>query len=148
MILTFSIQVLQELNAIFLIVALPLAPLALILVNWGLRAHAHGFPLVFYLGSIRFRSKILLLLVAINTTVVTLDPLLLLDTHNRELLRCPLLIHGVVVHLGGLKFLQERVEDQMNQETILDSQIKRLQSSSNIGQPQTMVSYTTARVFF
>jgi hypothetical protein len=88
MIFNFSIHMLQELNEILLIVAPPFAPLALILINWGLRAHAHSFPLLFFLGNIRLRSKILLLLVVlshvdtINTTIVAPDPLPLLDTHN------------------------------------------------------------------
>jgi hypothetical protein len=111
MISTLFIQVLQELNAILLIVAPLLAPLALILVHMVVGARAHGFPFVFFLGSIRLWSKILPLLVvlshvdAINTTIVAIDPLLLLDTHSYELLECPLVIHGVVVYLKGFEFL-------------------------------------------
>jgi hypothetical protein len=144
MILTLFSQVLQELNVILLIVAPLLAPLGLILVHRVIKTHAHSFPFVFFL-----RSKILPLLVvlshvdAINTTIVALDPLFLLDTHSYELLECPLFIHGIVVHLEGLKFLQERVEIQINQETILDSQIKGLQSSSNIAHSHNMISHTT-----
>jgi hypothetical protein len=110
MILIFFVQVLQELNPVFLIVSIPFTQFALILVNWGLIVHVHGFPLVFFLGSIRLRRKILLLLVVlshidtINTTIVALDPLLLMDTHSHELLDCSLLIHGVVVDLKGFKF--------------------------------------------
>jgi hypothetical protein len=44
---------------------------------------------------------------AINTTIVALDPLFLLYTHGYELLECPLVIHGVVVHLEGFEFLRE-----------------------------------------
>jgi hypothetical protein len=97
--------VLQELNSILLIATLPFAPLALILVNGWLGAHAHSFPFVFFLGSTRFWSKILPFLVVfsrvdtINTIIVALDPLLLLDRHSHELLKCPLLIHEIVVHL-------------------------------------------------
>jgi hypothetical protein len=152
MILTFSIQVLQELNAILLIVTPLLLPLPLILVHRRVGARAHGFPFVFFLVSIRLWSKILPFLVvlshvdAINTTIVALDPLLLLDTHSYKLLECPLLIHRVVVHLKCFKFLRERVEDQINQKTILDSQIKGLQSNNNIAYPQNMISYITTGV--
>jgi hypothetical protein len=93
MILTLFIQVLQELNVILLIVSLLIAPLALILVHMVIGACAHNFSFVFFLG-----SKILSLLVvishvnAINTTTIVLDPLLFLDTHSDEFLKCPLLI--------------------------------------------------------
>jgi hypothetical protein len=105
--LTLFIQVLQELNAILLIVAPLLAPLVLIIVHRVIGARAHDFPFVFFL-----RSKILPLLVmlsyvdAINTTTIVLDPLLFLDTHSNEFLMCLLLIHGVVVDLKGLKLLR------------------------------------------
>jgi hypothetical protein len=108
MILTLLVQVLQELNAVLLIVALSLAPLALILVHRLVRARAHDFSFIFLLG-----GKILPLLVvlshvdAINTTIVTLDPFFLLDTHRYELFECPFVIHGVVIHLEGLEFLRE-----------------------------------------
>jgi hypothetical protein len=117
-----------------------LAPLALILVHGVVRAHARSFPFVFFLGSIRFWSKILPLLVvlslvdAINTTIVALDPLFLLDTHSYELLECPLVIHGVVVHLKGFELLD------------IGGQIKGLQSSSNIAHPQNMISHTITGV--
>jgi hypothetical protein len=42
---------------------------------------------------------------AINTIIVALDPLFLLDTHSYELLECPLAIHEIVVHLEGFEFL-------------------------------------------
>jgi hypothetical protein len=44
------VQVLQELNAVLLIVAPPLAPLALILVHRLVGAHAHNFSFIFLLG--------------------------------------------------------------------------------------------------
>jgi hypothetical protein len=53
MILTLFIQVLQELNAILLIVAPLFAPLASILVHRVVGARAHSFRFVFFLGSIR-----------------------------------------------------------------------------------------------
>jgi hypothetical protein len=108
MILTLFIQVLQELNAILLIVAPLLAPLALILVNRVVGAHAHSFPFFFFLG-----SKILPLLMvlshvdAISTTIVVLDPFFLLGTHSYKLFECPLVIHGVVIHLKSFELLQE-----------------------------------------
>jgi hypothetical protein len=108
MILTLFIQVLQELNAILLIVAPLLAPFVLILVHMMVEAYAHGFPFVFFLG-----SKILPLLVlcshvdTINTTIIAIDPFFLLDTHSYELFECPLVIHGVVIHLEGFEFLRE-----------------------------------------
>jgi hypothetical protein len=49
MILTLFVQVLQELNAVLLIVALPLAPLSLILVHRLVEARAHSFSFVFFL---------------------------------------------------------------------------------------------------
>jgi hypothetical protein len=107
MIVTLFVHVLQELNAILLIVTPLLAPLALILIHMLVGARAHMFPFVFFLG-----SKILPLLVllshvdAINTTIIVLDPLFLLDTHSYELLECSLIIHGVVVHLEGFEFLR------------------------------------------
>jgi hypothetical protein len=79
MILTLFIQVLQELNVILLIVAPLFAPIVLILVHRLVGAHAHGFPFIFFLGSVRVWSKILPLLMvlshvdAINTTIITLD---------------------------------------------------------------------------
>jgi hypothetical protein len=85
-----------------------LAPLALILVHRVVGACARGFPFVFFLG-----SKILHLLVmlshvdTINNTIVALDPFFLLDTHSYELFECPLIIHGVVIHLKGFEFLRE-----------------------------------------
>jgi hypothetical protein len=91
MILTLFVQVLQELNAILLIVAPLLAPHILILVHRWIGAHAHDFSFVFFLGSIRLWSEVLSLLVvfshvnAINTTIVALDPFFLLDTHSYEL---------------------------------------------------------------
>jgi hypothetical protein len=130
MILTLFIQVLQELNAILLIMAPLLAPHALIRVHRLIGAYAHGFPFIFFLGSIRLWTEILSLLVvlshvdAINTTIVALDPIFLLDTHSYKLFMYPIVIHGVVIHLKGFEFLWELVEDQINQETILDSQIK------------------------
>jgi hypothetical protein len=108
MILTLLVQVLQELNAVLLIMTPSLAPLALILVHWLVRARAHGFSFIFLLG-----GKILPLLVvlshvdAINTIIVALDPFFLLDTHSYELFECPFIIHGVVIHLEGLEFLRE-----------------------------------------
>jgi hypothetical protein len=104
---------LQELNAILLIVAPILAPHALILVHRLIEARAHSFSFVFFLGSIRLKMEVLSLLVvlshvnAINTTIVALDSFLLLDTHSYELFECQLVIHGVVVCLEGFKFLQE-----------------------------------------
>jgi hypothetical protein len=92
MILTLFVQVLQELNAILLIVALLLAPHALILVHRLIGARSHDFPFIFFIGSIRLWGEILSLLVvlghvdAINTTIVALDPIFLLDTHSYELL--------------------------------------------------------------
>jgi hypothetical protein len=50
MILTLFVQMLQEFNAILLIVAPPLAPLALILVHRLVGAHAHNFSFIFFLG--------------------------------------------------------------------------------------------------
>jgi hypothetical protein len=50
MILTFFVQVLQELNAVLLIVAPPLAPLALILVHRLVGNRAHSFSFIFLLG--------------------------------------------------------------------------------------------------
>jgi hypothetical protein len=41
----------------------------------------------------------------INTTIIVLDPIFLLDTHRYELFECSLVIHGVVVHLKGFEFL-------------------------------------------
>jgi hypothetical protein len=67
-------------------------------------------------------------------------------THSYELLDYPLVIHGSVVHLEGFEFLAQSVEDQINQETILDSQIKGFQSSSNIAHPHNMTSHTTTGV--
>jgi hypothetical protein len=83
MILTLFVQVIQELNAVLLIVALPLAPLALILAHRLVGACAHSFSFVFFLG-----GKILPLLVvlshvdAINTTIIVFDPFFLLDIHG------------------------------------------------------------------
>jgi hypothetical protein len=108
MILTLLVQVLQELNVVLLIVTPSLAPLALILVHRLVGARAHGFSFIFLSG-----GKIIPLLVAlshvdaINTTIVALDPFFLLDTHSYELLECPFVIHGVIIHLEGLEFLQE-----------------------------------------
>jgi hypothetical protein len=105
--------VLQELNAILLIVAPLLALHALILVHRLVEAHAHDFSFVFFLGSIRLWREVLSLLVmldyidAINTTIVALDPIFFLDTHSYELFECPPVIHGVVVHLEGFEFLRE-----------------------------------------
>jgi hypothetical protein len=47
------------------------------------------------------------------------DPLFLLDTHGYELLECPLVIHGVVVHLKSFEFLRERIKDQIDQKSSL-----------------------------
>jgi hypothetical protein len=105
--------VLQELNTILLIVAPLLAPHTMILVHRWIRARAHEFSYVFSLGSIRLWREVLSLLVvlthvdAINTTIVALDPFFLLDTYSYELFECSLVIHGVVVHLEGIEFLQE-----------------------------------------
>jgi hypothetical protein len=109
MILTFSVQVLQELNAVLLIVSSHEAPLVLVLLSWR---PCHALPLFFILGG-RLRHKVPLLIVVlgqvdtVNTTIVTLDPLLFLDTHNHEFFKCPLLIHGVIVDLKGLKPLRQ-----------------------------------------
>jgi hypothetical protein len=43
----------------------------------------------------------------ITTTIVALDPLLLLDIYSHELLECPFLIYGVVFDLKCFKFLWE-----------------------------------------
>jgi hypothetical protein len=113
MILILFVQVLQKLNAILLIVAPLLAPLALILVHRLVRARAHGFLFIFFLGNIKLWSKIIYLLVvlshvdAINTTIVALDHFFLLDTHSYELYECPLIIHGDVIHFKGFEFLHE-----------------------------------------
>jgi hypothetical protein len=100
--------VLQELNAVLLIVTLPLASLALIIVHKLVGTHAHNFSFVFFLeGEILPLLVVLSHVDAINTTIVTFDPFFLLDTHGYELLYCPLVIHGVVVHLEGFEFLRE-----------------------------------------
>jgi hypothetical protein len=110
MILTLLVDVLQELNAVLLIVAPSLAPLALILVHRLVEARAHDFSFIFLPGE---GGGILPLLVVlshvetINTTIVALDPFFLLDTHSYELFKCLFVIHGVVIHLEGLEFLQE-----------------------------------------
>jgi hypothetical protein len=116
MILTLFVQVLQELNAILLIVTPLLTPLALILVHRLVGAYAHDFPFILFLGSKRPWGKILSLLVVLShvdtiTTIVALDPFFLLDTHSYELFECPLVIHGVVIHLEGFDFLQETILD-------------------------------------
>jgi hypothetical protein len=108
MILTLFVQMLQEFNAVLLIVAPPLAPLTLILVHRLVGARAHSFSFIFFLG----RGDLPLLVVlnhvdTINTIIVALDPFLLLDTHGYELFECPLVIHGVVVHLECFEFLRE-----------------------------------------
>jgi hypothetical protein len=98
----------QELNAVLLIVTPLLTPLALILVRRLVGAHAHGFSFVFFLGGGIIPLLVVLSHVdAINTTIVMLDHLFLLDTHSYELLECPLIIHGVIIHFEGFKFLQE-----------------------------------------
>jgi hypothetical protein len=66
----------------------------------------------FPLSSFRGGGNLPLLVVlshidAINTTIVTLDPFFLLDTHSYELIECPFVIHGVVIHLKCLEFLRE-----------------------------------------
>jgi hypothetical protein len=101
--------VLQELNAVLLIVALPLAPLALILVHRLVGARAHTFSFVFFLegGGILPLLVVLSNVDAINTTIVALDPFFVLDTHVYKLFECPLVIHGVVVLLEGFEFLEE-----------------------------------------
>jgi hypothetical protein len=108
MILTLLVEVLQELNAVLLIVVFSLAPLALILVHRLVGARAHGFSFIF----LPERKIISLLLVlgqvdTISTTIVALNPFFLLDTHSYELFKCPLVIHGVIIHLEGLEFLRE-----------------------------------------
>jgi hypothetical protein len=94
MIIVLFVQVLQELNAILLIVVSLLAPHALILVHRLIGARAHIFPFILFLGPF-------------NTTIVVFDPFFLLDTYSYELFECPLVIHGVVIHLEGFKFLRE-----------------------------------------
>jgi hypothetical protein len=107
MILNFSVQVLQELNAVLLIVSSLKAPLALVLFSWRFGC---ALSLFFKLGS-RLRHKIPLLVVVfeqvdtVNTSIVTLDPLQFLDTYSYEFLKCPLLIHRVIVDIKGLKLL-------------------------------------------
>jgi hypothetical protein len=110
MILTLFVQVLQELNAIILIVAPLLAPLALVLVHRLVGARAHDFPFILFLGSKRPWGKILSLLVMLShvdtiITIVALDPFFILGTHSYELFECPLVIHGVVIHLKSFEFL-------------------------------------------
>jgi hypothetical protein len=108
MILTLLVEVLQELNAVLLIVPPSLAPLALILVHQLVGARAHGFSFIFLTG-----GEILPLLLVldqvdtISTTIVALDPFFLLNTHSYELFKCPFVIHGVIIHLECLEFLQE-----------------------------------------
>jgi hypothetical protein len=112
MILKLFVQVLQELNAILLIVTPLLAPPALILVHRLVEAHAHGFPFILFLGSKRHWGKILSLLVVLSHVdtiiiIVVFDPFFLLDTYRYELFECPLVIHGVVIHLEDFEFLRE-----------------------------------------
>jgi hypothetical protein len=85
MIFTLFVQILQELNVVLLIVAPPLAPLALILVHRLIGARAHSFSFVFFLGGILPLLVVLSHVDAINTTIITLDPFFLLDTHGYEL---------------------------------------------------------------
>jgi hypothetical protein len=102
--------VLQELNAVLLIVVSPLAPLALILIHQLVGARAHSFFFIFLLGGGGGILPFLVVLShvdAINTTIVVLDPFFLLDTHSYELFECQFVIYGVVIHLEGLEFLQE-----------------------------------------
>jgi hypothetical protein len=67
-----------------------------------------AFPLSSFLGGGNLPLLVVLSHVdAINTTIVALDPFFLLDTHSYELFECLFVIHGVVVHLEGFKFLQE-----------------------------------------
>jgi hypothetical protein len=109
MILTLLIEVLQELNAVLLIVAPSLAPLALIFVHRLVGARAHGFSFIFLPGGGGILPLLLVLshVDTINTTIVALDPFFLLKTHRYELFKCSFVIHGVVIHLEGLKFLRE-----------------------------------------
>jgi hypothetical protein len=108
MILTLFVQVLQELNAVFLIVAPPLTPLALILVHRLVGSRAHNFSFIFFLGGKNLPILVVFSHVdAINTIIVALDPFFLLDTHSYELFECLFIIHGVVVHLEGLEFIRE-----------------------------------------
>jgi hypothetical protein len=87
MIITLFVQMLQELNAVLLIVAPPLAPLALILVHILVEARAHSFSFVFFLwGEILPLLVVLSHVDVINTTIVALDHFFLLDTHGYELL--------------------------------------------------------------
>jgi hypothetical protein len=120
----------------------------LVLFSWR---PSHALPLFFILGS-RLRHIVPLLVVVhgqvytINTTIVTLDRLLLLDTHSHEFLKCQLLIHGVVVDPKGLKLLWQRVEDQEDHKSILDCQIKGLQTNSHVSYSQNVVTHTTSGV--
>jgi hypothetical protein len=113
MILTLFLHVLQELNAILLIVTPLLAPHALILIHRLIGARAHDFSFIFFLARMSLWREVLSLLVvlshvdAINTTIAAFDPFILLDTHSYELFECSLVIHRVVVHLEGFKFLRE-----------------------------------------
>jgi hypothetical protein len=107
MILTFSVQMLQELNTALLIMLSLKAPLALVLFS-GRSSHALPLFLIFWN---RLRHKIPFLVVlgqvdTINTIIVALHHLLLLDTYGHEFLKkCPLVNHRVVVDVKGLKLL-------------------------------------------
>jgi hypothetical protein len=86
MIFTLFVQMLQEFNAVLLIVAPPLAPLTLILVHRLVGARAHSFSFIFFLeGEILSLLVVLSHVDAINITIVVLDPFFLLDTHGYKL---------------------------------------------------------------
>jgi hypothetical protein len=85
MILTLLVEVLQELNAVLLIVVPSLAPLALILIHRLVGARAHDFSFIFLLGGILPLLLVLSHVDTINTTIVALNPFFLLNTHSYEL---------------------------------------------------------------
>jgi hypothetical protein len=101
--------VLEELNTVLLIVSSLKAPLALVFLSWrpGL-----ALPLFFIpQGRLGHETPLLVVVLGqvhtVNTTTIVLDPLLFLDTHSNEFLKCPLLIHGIVVDLKSLKLLRQ-----------------------------------------
>jgi hypothetical protein len=111
--LTLFVQVLEELNAILLIVApllcttcidpYPLvgrgscSRLSLCLLSWKHKTLGEFFYLLVVLSHVD----------TINNTIVAIDSFLLMDTHNYKLFECLLVIHGVVIHLEGFKFLRD-----------------------------------------
>jgi hypothetical protein len=99
----------------------------------------------------RVREILLIIMLHMVDRITTrlLNPLLLLNAHDDELLNSPAFRLGVIVNLKSLKFLGQGRHNQVNNELILEPHVHRLELRRHVTHLQNVLSHPTIkRVLF